>query len=463
MKHGRLWRNHEPTVFGLLLPGIAVLGLLLPGTQRELAAQVESTPPGENAETEDLRLRLKEMEAELKALRERQEEQDLQFLRIEAGSEGATREDVPEERTYITAARSLQMLNPEISVCGDAILQVIANDRNMYEDEHDRTGIRVRALGLHIQSSLDPFSLVKAAIEFLPGEGVALEEAYITWNGIVPSLSITVGRFRQLFGVVNRWHEHDLDQIDYPLAIETLFGEGGLAQTGLSLRWLMPALWAHANELTLEVTDGFNGTLFSGEHFHVPSFLGHIKSYYDLNENTYLEFGLSGMFGLNNRRGYRLASDPASAPLREEPWMKTYVAGGDLTLYWQPLRKAKYQSLTWRSEGYWVLREGGSFQERDLVGPAEGRYQMGWGVYSYLQYQFNESWFVGVRGDVVSPAAYNDGRETWWQVSPYVTFWQSEFVYLRLEARHGRLGHGRDTRFLLQLNFAAGPHKHEKY
>jgi hypothetical protein len=52
-----------------------------------------------------------------------------------------------------------------------------------------------------------------------------------------------------------------------------------------------------------------------------------------------------------------------------------------------------------------------------------------------------------------------------WQVVPYLTFWQSEFVYLRFEADLIR-GHNidfRDTQIFLQINWALGPHKHEQY
>jgi hypothetical protein len=62
-------------------------------------------------------------------------------------------------------------------------------------------------------------------------------------------------------------------------------------------------------------------------------------------------------------------------------------------------------------------------------------------------------------------------------VVPYITFWQSEFVYVRLEYSHGEeipyfepdgtlygtLARRVDNRVLLQIDFAAGPHKHEKY
>ena len=47
----------------------------------------------------------------------------------------------------------------------------------------------------------------------------------------------------------------------------------------------------------------------------------HLKNYYDLTESTYLELGLTGMFGFNNQRGYEDDTvDPAV--LADEPWRR---------------------------------------------------------------------------------------------------------------------------------------------
>jgi hypothetical protein len=54
-------------------------------------------------------------------------------------------------------------------------------------------------------------------------------------------------------------------------------------------------------------------------------------------------------------------------------------------------------------------------------------------------------------------------------VSPYLTWWQSEFVRLRLQYQHvsrdflASWGNDDDDKVWFQITFAAGPHKHESY
>ena len=145
-------------------------------------------------------------------------------------------------------------------------------------------------------------------------------------------------------------------------------------------------------------------------------------------------------------------------------WGTTMVAGADLTLYWSPLERAKYRSFIWRSEGYLLQKE--------IPGHT---WQRGIGAYSYLQTQLGPSWYIGLRGDWVRPVAGTgwenaDGviedfvREDLWRATPYVTFWQSEFVYLRGEYWYTLgLDDQVEHRILFQIDWAAGPHKHEKY
>ena len=408
-----------------------------------------------------LEVRVEELEKRLSTLSEQIERERVDRLSEDARNEAQAgrAEAHPEEREFLEGSLALQRLNPELTFTGDMLAVLIVDGGRHYVGESDRSGLPVRFVDLHFQHVLDPYSMFKSALGIGPEHGLHLGEVYVTWFGIVPSLSFTLGRFRQGFGVLNRWHEHDLDQTSYPLAMTAVLGEDGLVGDGFALKWMMPALWASANELALEVVDGNNQLLFSGEHYSIPTTMLHLKNYYDLADSTYLELGLTGMLGFNNKRGLAVADR-----LVDEPWRRTMLAGTDLTLYWSPPQQARYRSLTWRSEGYYASRqttEGG-----------QGQFRQSWGVYSYLQYQLSARWFAGVRGDLALPTERaNDDLA--WDIVPYLTVWQSEFVYLRFEYRHGReiptvnpdgtLGRRTDNRFLVQVDFAAGPHKHEKY
>ena len=62
-------------------------------------------------------------------------------------------------------------------------------------------------------------------------------------------------------------------------------------------------------------------------------------------------------------------------------------------------------------------------------------------------------------------ASPEDPGETAWLISPTLSWWQSEYVRIRLE--YDLLGRSltddREGRLLLQVTFAMSPHKHETY
>lgn len=418
--------------------------------------QEGALPPSESS-------RIKVLEERLDQLTRRLEQDESEQLARDARTEASSAAvDSPlHEREFRAGSLGLQKLNPEITLSGDFLVGVVIDDTRFYAGESDRSGFLLRGAGLHIQHELDPYSNFKSAFHFSPEHGAGLEELYVNWHGVVPSVSLYVGRFRQQFGVVNRWHVHALDQTTHPLAMTMVLGDEGLVGDGVGLRWLMPRLWAHANELTVEIIDGSNETLFSGEHFSVPSAMLHLKNYWDLSSNTYLELGLTGMYGFNNKRG--LLTEEKE--LVDEPWQDTVVAGANLTLYWSPASRARYRSFTWRTEAYLADKKLPSDAGQDCR-------LRSWGAYSYLQYQLSQRWHAGLRGDIGQPTNRPDDALVW-DVVPYVTFWQSEFVYMRLEYRHGKnipfedpqgdLAGRTDNRVMLQVDFAAGPHKHEKY
>jgi len=201
-----------------------------------------------------------------------------------------------------------------------------------------------------------------------------------------------------------------------------------------------------------------------------PSLLFHYKNYRDLSRDTYLEFGLTGLFGWNDEwnvlKGGTLEN--------EHDTLGTQVFGADLSLLWEPADQALYRNVEWRSEVY--------FLNRDILAPDNsGRDNLNaWGAYSYVQSKIARNLDIGVRADYYQPdskdyantagaslvpLAYTSKNAERWQVCPYITWWQSEWVKLRCEYDYA-FGHGtEDTEHVLWLQaiFSAGPHKHERY
>ena len=395
-----------------------------------------------------------EVERELAALREAAQK--------EAGAAAAAPEVPPEEMTYKLRGIGLQALNPEISVAGDFLACYRHNRADRRRSDFD-----MRSFDIHIESYLDPYTRLKAAVG-IHEDGAELGEAYLTRYGLLPNVNLTLGKFRQQFGVVNRWHKHALDQVDFPLPLRMIFGPGGLNQTGLSLDWAMPQLWGASQALTFQLTNGENDRIFGQNDRNTPSALLHYKNYRDLSKDTYLEFGLSGLLGWNEdwtiTQGETTYQKHDSRP--------AVVLGADLTLLWEPTERMRYRNVVWRSEAY-------LFNKQIEAPDGSGSDTLtGWGAYSYIQGKVSRTLEVGLRFDYyrpdtkayadlgdLAPLAVTRSGACRWGICPYLTWYQSPFVRFRLEYDHtdGRgMGPAEDILWL-QAIFAAGPHKHERY
>ncbi|MBN2137593.1 MAG: hypothetical protein JW720_07295 [Sedimentisphaerales bacterium] len=372
----------------------------------------------------------------------------------------------PEETVFKSGQLSLQKLNPEISVSGDFLAHYGRRD-----DTRRRGDIFMRGLELSFQSYLDPFSRMKATAHMHEDGEVHLEEAYFTRFSFLKNANLDIGKFRQQFGVVNRWHEDALDQVQYPLALRSILGDEGIAQTGFSLDWALPMWGNTCQALTLQVTGTNNEHLFPGDTRGNPNFLFHYKNYRDLSRDSYLEFGLSGLLGWNDEWPVLRGALPLQT---DHQTMGTQVFGADVSYLWEPADQALYRNFEWRSEVY-VL-------DRDILAPDNSGPDnlKAWGAYSYIQSKMARDLDVGVRldyykpdsksyanvtGASLAPLAYTSGNPHRWQICPYLTWWQSEFVKYRWEYDYawGRGMENPEHILWFQAIFAAGPHKHERY
>jgi hypothetical protein len=436
-----------------------------PGAQQEAMRMLQEQIAELQAEVSALRARVHQLEGRESAEPPPTAEGD---LGLRAAAEAAAAEEIPSEQpaepTFTSGALGLQALNPEISVTGDFISSYRSGDEVDSPFENS-----FRNLGLHLESYLDPYSRFKSAVE-VHTDGVELGEAYFTRYGLLPDMNLTLGKFRQQFGVVNRWHKHGLDQLDFPLPLRQIFGEGGLNQIGFSSEWQLPPLGEAAQELILEVTNGENARVLGENTRNMPAVLAHYRNYRDLSKDAYLEFGLTGLVGRNDTWEVMAGDEVVSE--RKDLW--TTVLGADLTYLWEPSDRMRYQNTVWRTEAYLLCK--------DIVAP-DGSGQdtlRPWGAYSYCQRKLDRDLEAGLRVDYFEPdvkpyaalpglslaplAATEPGAHQW-LFAPYLTWYQSPWVHWRLELDHlDNHGLGPDENALyLQCIFAAGPHKHERY
>jgi hypothetical protein len=318
--------------------------------------------------------------------------------------------------------RGANLLNPEITATGD--VRLIA-------EEGERADAVIDEFEFSFQAALDPYSSTKiflAASE----EDVEIEEGYIYWTGLPGRLRLDAGKFRQQVGDLNRWHGHALPQTEYPLVYQRFLSEEGLAGVGLSLYTALPfSLGGATHEVWLQGTSVESDPLLGTDRSLL--FLGRLQNFWQLSRSTYAQVGVTG-FGGN--------SDDAD--------FRSRTIGLDFRMTYRPPQTATRRDITFRAEGY-------RLRATDL-GATTNRY----GAFLDLSARTSRRWIFGARYDHVE--APRGPEDTEWRITPNITWWQSEFVYLRLEGEHRNTElAGSRNMLTLQAVWAMGPHKHETY
>jgi hypothetical protein len=319
--------------------------------------------------------------------------------------------------------RGANLLNPEISATGD--IRLVARDGR----QHDN-GV-AREFELALQSALDPYSNTKIFLTF-EQDAVGVEEGYVYWTGLPGRIRLDVGKFRQQVGDLNRWHLHALPETEYPLVYQRFFSPEGLSGVGLSLYTNLPFSLAGAtHEVWFQATTAESDSLLGGGH--QPVLLGRLQNFWQLSRTTYAQVGITALGGNN-----------------EDIGLSSRVIGLDFRATYRPPETGTRKDITFRAEGY-------RFHASEL-GTTTNRY----GAFLDLQARTSQRWVLGARYDHVE--APRGPADTEWRITPNITWWESEFVYLRLEGehRHNDL-EGTHNMLSLQAVWAMGPHKHETY
>src|SRR6267378_4311664 len=219
-------------------------------------------------------------------------DEDIAALRAAAasvvGRDTTQTADTTGSRRFVGRERNQAQLNPEISATGD--VRAYATTSGVQRENFDPHEFEVG-----FQSALDPYSHTKIFLAFHDG-GVEVEEGYAYWIGLPGHLRLDLGKYRQQFGELNRWHLHAVPETEYPLAIRTYLGPDGLAGTGLSLYRAFGGFGTH--EVTLQVTRSASDAELFGNSGR-PTYLAHLLNFWQLSRSTYMQIGGSMLYGTN--------------------------------------------------------------------------------------------------------------------------------------------------------------------
>jgi hypothetical protein len=314
-------------------------------------------------------------------------------------------------------------MNPEISATGDV----------QFSGQTDVQGLDLELAEVEValQATLDPYSFTKIFLTWGQDE-IGVEEAYIYWTGLPAHSRADIGKFRMPVGDLNRWHRHALPETNYPLVYQEYLSPDGLSGVGASLYTALPISIAKG---TSEVF--LQGAAIESEALsdlgHQPAVLARLQNFWQLSRSTYMQIGFTGIAAQNGDSN-----------------LSSNLLGADFRLTIRPPEAGTRKELTFRTEGYRIQRIS------DV--PTTTRY----GMYSDLSWRLSQRWVVGGRYDYVeSPFGPDDPT---WRATGVVTWWQSEFVFLRLQAfRNHEDFVGSIDNMTLQVVWALGPHKHETY
>jgi hypothetical protein len=258
--------------------------------------------------------------------------------------------------------------NPDIGVVADFRGSFISKGKRNFDAYLNETE-------LSFQSVVDPYIRADFFLSFgrdpdTHKYGATVEEGYLTSLSLPAKLQLKVGKFRQAVGKINPVHPHALPFIDMPNAYTNYFGEEGLNDEGASLSWLVPNK-AFYQELIFQATSGAgeSPSFFRGENNRFV-YLGHLKNFFTLSENATLEFGLTGITGPNDSSNV------------------TNMATADLTYKWKPVQMNTYKTFVWQTEFFYSNAKYNA-----------GRSSNSLGLYSFMETQLSQRWFLTGRYD----------------------------------------------------------------
>jgi hypothetical protein len=350
-------------------------------------------------------------------------------------------------------SRSPVSFNPDFAVVTDYHASVSTDNDNPARNRFD-----VGSVELDLRAAVDPRADAVAIIPisrdvedplFFHGKrdangsidtSVDIEEAYLFLHDFgMPNLTAKLGRFHLRFGRMNLLHSHDWPTADNSFVNQSFLGSESLNDSGLSLSYVVPPKLIGGNyvEAIVELISGegdeSNPVLNNSALVDSPAVNVHLLWNRDIARDWNLEIGSSALFGKHN----------------DDNRQNARLFGGDVTLiHTDP--SGRFNNLLLQAEGIY-----------GIVDTSRADTQHSCGAYLLAQQQVNRDWYLGCRLDWTQNAL--DEHEEVWGVSPYVSWYWSEFLRWRLEYQHKDGDVKREDTLYIQATWIFGAHPPHPY
>ncbi|MBC7783130.1 MAG: carbohydrate porin [Burkholderiales bacterium] len=362
--------------------------------------------------------------------------------------------DINARRGPLQMNRLPASFNPDVAVITDWRSSISTHNNN-----HARNRFDVAAVELDFRAAVDPRADAVAIIPIVrevedplffdpteepeggPETAIEIEEAYLFLHDFgVPNLTAKLGRFHLRFGRQNVLHAHDWPTFDNNFVNQSFLGGEALSDSGLSLSYVIPPerIGNHYVEIISEIITGEGGgaeapVLNNNALVDGPAFNTHVLWNYDIADAWNLELGGSWLTGRHNNDNQQSAN----------------LFGIDMTLiHTDPT--GGFNNQLFQAEAIYGITD----TSRDET-------QHAFGAYVLAQQQINRDWYIGIRGDWTQNAV--DDSQSVWGVSPYVSWYWSEFLRFRMQYQHKDGDTPAEDNLFFQVTWIFGAHPPHPY
>lgn len=369
-------------------------------------------------------------------------------------------------------------VNPDISLIGS----FNAFTNNIKDTpEYGKFNFETPSMELFVDGYLNPYSRATANIAFEEGE-FHLEEIYTQiLRGLPLDMQIKAGKYLVGFGKINTIHPHAWQFIERPLFHQIFFGDEGFNDIGVNFSFILPTESFYSNlDLGIFKGDGMRST-HSHSHeseeeatdiyINAPILVGRLSSFFDLDDYTNLEIGLSGSYGVHAKMDFNTLGDSTGELANKS--LKYLYGGIDFKLKYKP---DSYSALTIQGEG--LINSRDVFRQGDVginIPVAKSEKISSFGGFIFIDYLFSKQFSIGAKydfsygivGDEPSiNSLRNDDKNTTSGISGWFGYYPiEETIAVRLGIQNLSFkyddGTSRDseTQVTLQMLFSLGPHK----